>query len=148
MINNFFDFWKEYDTTGKTTEQIALETWDACVNNFPKESVPLGGQAGASLPGIFCGGNMANLRKPNLAVIVDGHELEKLAAELTKVAKNDGQKELENLSRRLEEALADALSLLRKPGDSANNERVLTKYAHNIPAVLKETEEYNRSNER
>ena len=40
MINNFYDFWKDYNTVGKTTEQIALETWDACVNNFPIESVP------------------------------------------------------------------------------------------------------------
>jgi hypothetical protein len=43
LINNFFDFWKDYNAAAKTTEQIALETWDACVNNFPKESVPLDG---------------------------------------------------------------------------------------------------------
>jgi hypothetical protein len=90
---------------------------------------------------------MANLRKPNLAVILHGHEMEKLAAQLTREAKREGDKELEELSNRLEIAIADALSVLRKPGDTKNNARVLARYAHNIPAVLKETMDYDRENE-
>jgi len=89
---------------------------------------------------------MANLREPNLGIIMNGHELEKITSELIKVSKDEGEKEIEDLANRLSEALEDALSILQNPGDGENQARVLEKYKHNIPSVLKETEEYDEAN--
>jgi hypothetical protein len=68
------------------------------------------------------------MKEPNLGVLLFGHDMEKIAAELVITAKEEKCKKVETLAKRLVNALSLCHKLLANPSDKIVQKEIMDKY--------------------